>query len=277
MNNSIIYTPYLYHIGWSKTNMHYIGVEYKPTAHPDNLWTKYFTSSKYVNAYREENGEPDIVEVRKTFNTAEEAIQYEHKMLTKTDAARSELFLNKSNGGGKFANYGPLSDETKKKISESNKGRTFSAETKKKISDTLKGSTLSAETRQRLSEAKTGKKRMPHSAEAKKKISEANKGKIRSAETKKKMSKAQKGKTFSAESKKKMSESKKKMSAETKKKMSKAQKGKTFSAESKKKMSEAQKGKTQKVTVCPHCNKEGGARAMKRWHFDNCKHKEIIL
>lgn len=23
--------------------------------------------------------------------------------------------------------------------------------------------------------------------------------------------------------------------------------------------------------VCPHCNKEGQYRAMKRWHFDNCK------
>ena len=28
--------------------------------------------------------------------------------------------------------------------------------------------------------------------------------------------------------------------------------------------------------VCPHCNKEGQARAMKRWHFSNCKHKIVI-
>lgn len=24
---------------------------------------------------------------------------------------------------------------------------------------------------------------------------------------------------------------------------------------------------------CPHCNKEGDVMNMKRWHFDNCKHK----
>jgi hypothetical protein len=26
-----------------------------------------------------------------------------------------------------------------------------------------------------------------------------------------------------------------------------------------------------KLTVCPHCGKEGGIRAMSRWHFENCK------
>ncbi len=32
------------------------------------------------------------------------------------------------------------------------------------------------------------------------------------------------------------------------------------------------KGKKQKRgVVCPHCNKEGGAGQMSRWHFDNCK------
>lgn len=27
--------------------------------------------------------------------------------------------------------------------------------------------------------------------------------------------------------------------------------------------------------ICPHCNAEGGGGVMKRWHFDNCKQKEI--
>ena len=26
-----------------------------------------------------------------------------------------------------------------------------------------------------------------------------------------------------------------------------------------------------KISVCPHCNKSGGAAIMKRWHFENCK------
>lgn len=28
-----------------------------------------------------------------------------------------------------------------------------------------------------------------------------------------------------------------------------------------------------KQSICPHCNKEGQHTNMKRWHFDNCKHK----
>jgi len=27
------------------------------------------------------------------------------------------------------------------------------------------------------------------------------------------------------------------------------------------------------LATCPHCEKEGGERIMKRWHFDNCKLK----
>lgn len=29
---------------------------------------------------------------------------------------------------------------------------------------------------------------------------------------------------------------------------------------------------TQTISICPHCQKEGQKRAMKRWHFDNCKY-----
>tara|TARA_R110001592_G_C12603768_1_gene696079 strand:- start:56 stop:490 length:435 start_codon:yes stop_codon:yes gene_type:complete len=30
------------------------------------------------------------------------------------------------------------------------------------------------------------------------------------------------------------------------------------------------------IHICPHCNKEGKGTAMKRWHFDNCKHKKTL-
>lgn len=32
--------------------------------------------------------------------------------------------------------------------------------------------------------------------------------------------------------------------------------------------------KPRSKVICPHCNKEGGSNTMRRWHFDNCKHKE---
>lgn len=60
------------------------------------------------------------------------------------------------------------------------------------------------------------------------------------------------------------------------------------SAESKARTSLANKGKLkgrtapnkgkiagpQAIVMCPHCDKAGGERLMKRWHFNNCKHKD---
>lgn len=33
-------------------------------------------------------------------------------------------------------------------------------------------------------------------------------------------------------------------------------------------------GKVYDSTICPHCNKKGSGPAMKRFHFENCKHKK---
>lgn len=51
--------------------------------------------------------------------------------------------------------------------------------------------------------------------------------------------------------------------------------GKKFSDETKRRMSEAAKlrhSKPKPIVTCPHCNKTGSSVAMKRWHFDKCKH-----
>ena len=80
------YKPYTYLIGWSKLNKWYYGSEYgfkSKTANPNNLWKTYFTSSKAVQDLREEYGEPDIIEVRKIFNTAEDTIKWEQKVLSR--------------------------------------------------------------------------------------------------------------------------------------------------------------------------------------------------
>lgn len=46
------------------------------------------------------------------------------------------------------------------------------------------------------------------------------------------------------------------------------------SEEHRKKISQTLKdthGAKQEIIMCPNCRKRGGARAMKRWHFENCK------
>ena len=111
---------------------------------------------------------------------------------------------NLTTGGG----GGSLSEETKKKISEANKGKTFSPETKKKISEANKGRKHSEETRRKNSEAKKGKNHPNYgkkrTEETKKKISKNNPMKrtevrqrhaetLKSPETRRKMSEARKG------------------------------------------------------------------------------------
>jgi len=79
--------------------------------------------------------------------------------------------------------YGiPLSEETKRNISKSLKGKKKSAETRLKISRAKQN--LSEETKRKMSKAKKGKH---HSEETNKKISEAHKDKHHSEETKRKM------------------------------------------------------------------------------------------
>ena len=125
--------------------------------------------------------------------------------------------------------------------------KTVSEETKKKISETLKGHALSEETKMKISKSLIGKRCGKENH---------NYGKQFSEETRKKMSEAKKGKYPSEETKKKMSESLKgeknylygkHPSEEARKRMSESHKGKHPSEETKKKMSEAQKGRWKNI------------------------------
>jgi group I intron endonuclease len=137
----------------------------------------------------------------------------------------------------------------------------FSKESKKKMSESAKGKIFSEQTRLRLSKAKLGNqnvKGMHHSKVSKDKISKSRKGHLVSKETRLKLSESLKGREVSKETKLKMSKAKlgkethnkgHKISEETKLKISKALKGKTsprkgtkLSKETKNKISKARKG-----------------------------------
>ena len=64
------------------------------------------------------------------------------------------------------------------------------------------------------------------------------------------------------------------MTQKQKTKISAARRGIILTEEHKAKIGASSKGipKPQKQVQCPHCLKAGGTNAMKRWHFDNCKH-----
>lgn len=84
-----------------------------------------------------------------------------------------------------------------------------------------------------------------------------------SEESKKKISKAHMGKTFNEITRAKMSLAKSKENHPFH--------GKLHTEDAKARMSAARKGKPKPKVTCPHCNKEGGASTMKRYHFSYCK------
>jgi G:T-mismatch repair DNA endonuclease (very short patch repair protein) len=103
-----------------------------------------------------------------------------------------------------------FSDEHRKKISESNKGKKNSKETRRRISIALrgkphphKGSPLTKETKQKISNSKRGR---PLSLNHRQKISEGNKGKRFSEEHKQKIALARIGKTHSEATKQRLRE-----------------------------------------------------------------------
>ena len=147
-----IYKPYTYLIGWSSHKKYYYGMRYatkkkclyKTGCHPDELWVTYFTSSKEVAEYREKHGEPDIIEIRKTFNDALSAKIWENKVLKKLKVATSDNWLNKSYAMCNF------------NLHEYNTGRKRTNEQRRRMSNAQKGRKVTWG--DKISKANKGKK-----------------------------------------------------------------------------------------------------------------------
>ena len=239
---NIIYQPYTYLVGWSEHNLWYYGVRYANKTIPeDDLWVKYFTSSSSVRKLRKDLGEPDVIDIRQKFDSPEKAILWEKTVLRRSNVLNDSKWLNKNIGGATY----PVHGENNPNYG-GNKGK----------DNPMYGKSHSKDTLLLLSEANKGK---PRSEESKRKQSESVKGennhmygKTRSEETRKKHSESIKGENNGMY-------------------------GKTHSEEAKRKISESKKGKPQEKVTCPHCKKVGGITVMKRWHFDNCKKKSIII
>lgn len=104
-------SPFTYLIGWTALNAYYYGARTAKGCHPKDLWTTYFTSSKYVRQFRLENGEPDIIEVRKVFSKLQYAANWEAKVLRRMHAHVNKKFINRSAGPGNFCTAGTTQTE----------------------------------------------------------------------------------------------------------------------------------------------------------------------
>lgn len=89
------YVPYVYLIKCIPTGMVYYGSRFAKCAHPEFLFKDYFTSSKIMHnlilAYGIHNFE---FQIRRTFNTSDECMLWEGKVLRRLKVSTHEKFIN---------------------------------------------------------------------------------------------------------------------------------------------------------------------------------------
>ena len=192
--------PYTYIIRFLPTGQVYYGMRSANKVPPlQDLWIKYFTSSKKVKKLIAEHGKNAFaIQIRKVFDTTEQAADWEKKVLTKMKILQKpQLWLNESISGTKFR-FSHHTPESKAAISKIHKGKVTSEETKKKISESRKGKASYIPTAEQKLASSLRQKGMPklkgwqHTEESKSKIGAAHKGKKVSPETRKKLSVAAK-------------------------------------------------------------------------------------
>ena len=89
--------PFTYLVKHIPTNRYYYGVRFRKKCNPNDLWTKYFTSSKKVKGLIKRYGKKSFqFEIRKTFKTAQQAMAWEFKVLRRMKVVGRKDFLNQS-------------------------------------------------------------------------------------------------------------------------------------------------------------------------------------
>lgn len=160
---------------------------------------KYKGSGKYWNDHLRQHGTKITTLWCELFTDKQSLIDFAIRFSKENNIIESKDWANLIEENGidgwhpgqkrKFKKRKPLSEEHKAKLRAARAKQIITEETKKKISDSKKG--------------KLGYSRKPHSEETKRKISEGNKGKVRTEESKLKYSIAKRN--VSAETRKKQS------------------------------------------------------------------------
>ena len=196
------YQPFVYIIKVLDIGKYYVGSRTRKGCTPDELGKKYFTSSKTVAPLWKSN--PNNIQIVEVYQCASnhDALILED-IIIKDHALASSDFLNIGRGGHQW-NFSGItyqhSEETRKKISESNKGKPQSQEKRDKIR-------LSRIGKEPWNKGKTGLQ--SHSEESKKKMSEQRKGVAPSEFCRQRGIEANTGKKKTAEHNRKNSEAQK--------------------------------------------------------------------
>lgn len=204
---------YIYIITNKLNNKQYVGISRKDVAK-----TKYYYGSGLlIKQAIKKNGKENFIKEIIDECLCEKDLLEKEIYWIKEKNTKFPIGYNISDGGvgnrGALGKLNPcygrtVSEETRKKMSESKKGKpsllkgvSLSEENKKKLLERLKIMMSDPEVRKKLSESHKGKK---HTEESKRKIGESSKGRIVSEETREKISNSNKGKVVSEETKKKI-------------------------------------------------------------------------
>lgn len=169
--------PYTYLIRHRPTNRVYYGMRAANKVDPEqDLWQHYFTSSPKVQQLIEATGQESFdVEIRRVFETKEQAVAWETRVLRRCKVLHDARWINQN-----VAGYIVPTEESRKKISDFHRGKSKSDEHKKNLSESQKGKPKensknhTAEYRALMSKLKSGENNAMygkhHSEETKAKI-----------------------------------------------------------------------------------------------------------
>ena len=121
---------YTYLIKHTPTGKVYYGFRSANRVDPhEDLWKRYFTSSPKIQQLIEETGVDSFdVEIRKVFETKEQASNWETRVLTRCKVLHDDRWINQN-----VAGYIVPTEESRKKISDYHKGKSKTEEHKEKI------------------------------------------------------------------------------------------------------------------------------------------------
>lgn len=244
--------PYTYLIRHRPTGKVYYGYRSANRVDPaQDLWTHYFTSSSKVQQLIEETGVDSFdVEIRRVFETKEQASSWETKVLRRCRVLEDDRWINQN-----IAGYIVPTEESRKKISDYHKDKPKSEQHKQNLSKSQKGKS----------------KNYVQTEEHKRKNSLANSGKNNpmygpcTPERAANISAAKKGKPAKNKGVPMTEEQKAKIRA------AKAAKPTKMSAESIAQRSEKIRGQTRPKLYCEHCKRDIAVGWFHR-HGPNCRH-----
>jgi hypothetical protein len=246
---------YTYLLKHKPSGKFYYGVQYGEKSNPNNFWVRYFTSSDYVHELLEQDGKDAFeFEIRKTFETTEQAQKWESKVLRRMKVDIREDFINRNPGVG----FGYASGEKhwaygKKYNEEHRTNISLGQQNSPAWKNTPKGHPSRLKLSENAKKTFTGRKQTVEHIEKRKLVGEKN---------------GMYGKTHSDEHKEFMSK-RMKVIANQKDFIG----TKSLIASYKERMKKGTHP-NQIITTCQYCGKSVKSLGnYKRWHGENCKEK----